>query len=112
MVDGLNSRDSWMAQSVMNAGMASGDAGTLLPIDAIDEFKTEENPRAEYGWKPGAVVNVGIKTGTNTIHGTAFAFGRETALDAHNVFYLPGPSHTPTHLEQFGATFVLLLYRS
>jgi len=35
-----------MAQSVMNAVMASGDAGTLLPIDAIDEFKTEENPRA------------------------------------------------------------------
>jgi len=34
----------------------------------------EENPRAEYGWKPGAVVNVGIKSGTNSIHGTAFAF--------------------------------------
>ena len=47
MVDGVNSSDPWMAQSVMNAVMASGDAGTLLPIDAIDEFKTEENPRAE-----------------------------------------------------------------
>jgi hypothetical protein len=37
--------------------MAAGDAGTMLPIDAIDEFKTNQNPRAEYGWKPGAVVN-------------------------------------------------------
>ena len=61
MVDGINSNDPWMAQSVMNAVMAAGDAGTMLPIDAIDEFKTNQNPRAEYGWKPGAVVNVGIK---------------------------------------------------
>ena len=61
MVDGINSNDPWMAQSMMNAVMAAGDAGTMLPIDAIDEFKTQQNPRAEYGWKPGAVVNVGIK---------------------------------------------------
>src|SRR5712691_6569114 len=105
MVDGVNSSDPWMAQSVMNAVMASGDAGTLLPIDAIDEFKTEENPRAEFGWKPGAVVNVGVKSGTNTIHGTAFAFGRETALDAHNVFDTPGATKTPVELEQFGGSF-------
>ena len=35
MVDGINSNDPWMAQSVMNAVMAAGDAGTMLPIDAI-----------------------------------------------------------------------------
>src|SRR5205823_14946925 len=28
---------------------AAGDAGTMLPIDAIDEFKTQQNPGAEYG---------------------------------------------------------------
>ena len=61
MVDGINSNDPWMAQSMMNAVMAAGDAGTMLPIDAIDEFKTQQNPRAEFGWKPGAVVNVGVK---------------------------------------------------
>ena len=64
----------------MNAVMAAGDAGTILPMDAIDEFKTEENPRAEYGWKPGAVVNVGIKSGTNTIHGSAYAYGRRDRI--------------------------------
>ncbi len=76
LVDGVNADDPWMAQSIMNAGMAAGDAGTILPIDAIDEFKTEENPRAEFGWKPGSIVNVGIKGGTNNMHGTAYAFGR------------------------------------
>ncbi len=50
---------------MMNAVMAAGDAGTMLPIDAINEFQTQQNPRAEYGWKPGAVVNVGIKSGSN-----------------------------------------------
>jgi hypothetical protein len=104
MVEGVNSSDPWMAQSVMNAVMASGDAGTILPIDAIQEFKTEQNPRAEFGWKPGAIVNVGIKSGTNAMHGTAFAFGRDTAMDARNVFQQPPTPKTPVELEQFGGS--------
>ena len=47
-----------------------------------------ENPKAEYGWKPGAVVNVGIKSGTNQLHGSAYAFGRDGAWDARNYFNL------------------------
>ncbi len=105
MVDGINSNDPWMAQSMMNAVMAAGDAGTMLPIDAIDEFKTQQNPRAEYGWKPGAVVNVGIKSGSNAFHGTAYAYGRDSAWDANNFFSnevaQPLP---PLSLEQYGAS--------
>jgi len=52
IVEGVNSSDPYMAQSIMNAAMAAGDAGTILPVDAIDEFKTQINPPAEYGWKP------------------------------------------------------------
>src|SRR5579863_1242839 len=73
MVNGIMASDPWMGQSVFNAVMAAGDAGTIMPVDAIDEFKTEENPRAEYGWKPGAIVNVGVKSGTNSLHGSAYA---------------------------------------
>ncbi|HEY2646691.1 MAG TPA: TonB-dependent receptor, partial [Candidatus Acidoferrales bacterium] len=80
-------------------------------IDAIQEFNTEENPRAEYGWKPGAVVNVGIKAGTNSLHGTAYAFGRDTGFDARNFFSEPGElgcqptcAKTEVALEQYGAT--------
>jgi len=107
LFDGVNGSDPWMAQPIISAVMASGDAGTLLSIDAIDEFKTEENPRAEYGWKPGAVVNVGIKSGTNAMHGTAFAYGRDGAWDARNYFFstLPANQIPPVALEQFGATF-------
>jgi hypothetical protein len=105
LVNGVNSNDPWMGQSVMNGGASQGDSGTMLPVDAIDEFKTEENPRAEYGWKPGAVINVGIKSGTNSFHGTAYAYGRDHAWDARNYFNPPPNPVTPLGLEQFGATF-------
>src|SRR5689334_7644862 len=104
LVDGIDSNDPWMAQSVMNAVMAAGDAGTMLPIDAIDEFKTQQNPRAEYGWKPGAVVNVGIKSGTNTIHGSAYAYGREQNFDARNFFEVGTDPKVPLSLEQYGGS--------
>jgi hypothetical protein len=73
LVDGVNNDEPWNGKSIINGSLAGGDAGTILPIDAIDEFKTTTNPTAEYGWRPGAVVNVGIKSGTNSIHGTAYA---------------------------------------
>jgi hypothetical protein len=109
LVNGIMATDPWLGQSVFNGVMAAGDAGTILPVDAIDEFKTEENPRAEYGWKPGAIVNVGIKSGTNALHGSAYAYGRDTAFDARNYFNpsdVPGFNSTkqPVGLEQFGAT--------
>src|SRR6266403_1571895 len=107
MVDGINSNDPWMAQSVMNAVMAAGDAGTVLPIDAIDEFKTNQNPRAEYGWKPGAVVNVGVKSGSNAYHGTAYAYGRTDSWDANNFFAnaaVPAQPIAPLSLEQYGGS--------
>src|SRR5260221_1035550 len=104
MVEGVNSNDPWMAQSMMNAVMAAGDAGTMLPIDAIDEFKTQQNPRAEFGWKPGAVVNVGVKSGTNTIHGSAYAYGRNQSFDARNFFEVGTDPKVPLSLEQLGAS--------
>ena len=100
MVEGINSNDPYMAQSVMNAVMAAGDAGTILPIDSINEFRTLENPRAEYGWKPGAVVNVGIKSGTNAFHGSGYAYGRDDAFDAVDDF----TTRVPVSLEQYGAS--------
>ena len=105
VVEGVNSSDPYMAQSIMNAAMAAGDAGTILPVDAIQEFKTQINPSAEYGWKPGAVVSVGIKSGTNNYHGTAYAYGRSDSFDARNYFNTVPDPVSPLSLEQFGATF-------
>jgi hypothetical protein len=119
MLDGVINVSFYDARQVTNSPSSITDAATILPIDAIQEFNTQENPKAEYGWKPGAIVDVGIRSGTNTLHGTAYAFGRDVAFDARNTFNPgldpsgvcdPNPStptvcnKLPTQLEQFGAT--------
>src|SRR6266403_1934689 len=102
MVDGVVNANFYDARPVTGASSFITDAATILPIDAIQEFNLEENPKAEYGWKPGAVVNVGIRSGTNTLHGSAYAFGRSGSWAARNVFN-PAPQEAlPTELEQFG----------
>src|SRR5882757_4137619 len=115
MVEGVINMNFFDARPVINMPSPFTDGATILPIDAIQEFNLMENPKAEYGWKPGAVVNVGIKSGTNTLHGAAYAFGRSDSFDARNYYNVapvggacPGTSivsvcdKLPVQLKQFG----------
>jgi hypothetical protein len=86
ILDGVDTIEGFSSQSLLNAASIYGDAVSILPVDAIQEFNTMQNPKAEYGWKPGGVLDVGLKSGTNSLHGTAYAFGRTDALDAKNLF--------------------------
>jgi hypothetical protein len=109
LVDGLSNDEAFMGFSVTNAAAVAGDAATILPIDAIQEFNTQVNPKAEFGWKPGAITSVGLKSGTNDIHGSAYAFGRSDSFDARNFFNHFNPDatlqpKTPVELEQFGGS--------
>jgi len=104
IVDGITNDEAFMGFSVTNAAAVLGDAATVIPIDAIQEFNTQVNPKAEFGWKPGAVTSVGLKSGTNEIHGSAYAFGRGDSFDARNYFNPVGTPKTPLELEQFGGT--------
>lgn len=104
LVDGLFDSEPFSGQSIINGAGIAGDSATILPIDAIQEFNVIENPPAEYGWKPGAIVNVGLKSGTNEFHGSGYAFGRDTPLDARNFFNPVGTPKTPRQLEQFGGS--------
>jgi hypothetical protein len=103
-VEGLFNSEPFSGQGIINGAGIAGDSATILPIDAIQEFNVQENPAAEYGWKPGAVINVGLKSGTNKLHGTAFAFGRDGALDARNYFNASPAAKTDRTLEQFGGS--------
>src|SRR5579862_1358823 len=104
ILDGLTNDNPLQGLTIINGPGVAGDAATIMPIDAIQEVKIEENPKAEYGGKPGAVVNVGIKSGTNSIHGTAYAFGRDSAMDARNYFDVTSLPKRAVALEQYGAT--------
>src|SRR5258708_4006395 len=105
LIDGLNIYEWGQGQQLVNGYAPAGDAATLLPIDAIQEFNIQQNPKAELGWKPGVQVNLGLKAGTNSLHGTAYAFGRAGSWDALN-FFQPGPPVQVPSLsfEQYGAT--------
>ncbi len=63
---------------------------TSLPFpnpDAVQEFNLQSsNFTAEYGNAGGGIVNVVVKSGTNAIHGTAFHFIRDGALNARQFF--------------------------
>ncbi len=103
-VDGLMDIDYSFGWTVLNTGTPITDAGSVLPLDAIAEFNLEQNPKAEYGWLSGEVINVGIKTGTNSLHGSAYAFGRDGAWDARD-FFNPKPQPMPSvSLENWGAS--------
>ena len=80
-----------------------GQVAFFPNIDAIQEFKIESNtPPAEFGRFNGGVVNLTTKAGTNRLHGTAFEFLRNEALNARNFFATSGPKPT-FRRNQFGA---------
>jgi hypothetical protein len=104
LIDGLFNSEPFSGQSIINGSGIAGDSATILPVDAIQEFNVQENPPAEYGWKPGAIVNVGLRSGTNSLHGTAYGFYRDTIFDARNFFNPVPTKKTPRSLKQFGTT--------
>ena len=104
IVDGTDDNDLYYGTSVLNEEGVSGTPASLLPIDAIQEFSTQEHPTAEYGWKPGAVIQLGLKSGTNQFHGSAYYFVRNSAADARNYFDPVGQPLSPLILHQFGGS--------
>jgi hypothetical protein len=64
-----------------------GTSGQLLGVDAVREFNVvSDTYGATYGKRNGAQVSIVTSSGTNHLHGTAFDFIRNSALDARNYF--------------------------
>ena len=75
-------------------------------VESVQEFKVQQNSfTAQYGWSTGNVINVVTKSGGSQLHGDAYDFIRNGALDANNYFNnlnsLPRPN---VHRNQFGVT--------
>jgi hypothetical protein len=91
IIDGINSVDT--------------DAGVLIffpPVDSIQEFKVQTSSApASFGGGQG-IINVIYKSGTNELHGVAYEFLRNSALDAKNFFDSAAKPIPPFKLNQFG----------
>jgi hypothetical protein len=89
--------------SIINTS-PGGVSGELLGIDGIREFNVLSGYYpAEYGKRSGAQVSIVTQSGTNAIHGTAFEFLRNSALDSRNFFDHPtGRRIPPFERNQFG----------
>jgi hypothetical protein len=76
--------------------------------DAVAEFKViTSNFSAEYGRVGGGVINTALRSGTNSFHGTAYEFLRNTDLNAVGFTFSPNPAlfQKPTlQRNQFGFT--------
>jgi hypothetical protein len=98
-------------------------------VDQVQEFKIQNNSfTAQYGWSTGNVVDVTTKSGTDTFHGDAYEFYRNSTMDANLWFSdhndLPkqpvtrnqggiaagGPLFIPRWYEQRNKTFIFGVY--
>ena len=99
ILDGTDINDS-MGQSPGSVN------GFILGVETVREFQTLlQTFSAEYGRAAGGVVSAVTKSGTNELHGSAFEFHRNSALDAKNFFDRPYEKKPSFKRNQFG--FVL-----
>jgi hypothetical protein len=85
--------------------------GANAGVDAIQEFSVlTGNYSSEYGYTSGGVINAITKSGTNSLHGSAYEFIRNEKFDADTRFENPNPQ-LPSGLpkgrfsrNQFGAS--------
>src|SRR5580704_1477011 len=77
------------------------------PVDAVQEFKVEQNTySADVGFGGNTVINVVTKSGTNDFHGSAYEFLQNSALNGNNWFNNQnGVAISPKKQNQFGGTF-------
>jgi hypothetical protein len=88
-VNGLDtSKNMYTTDGAYNVNTGSmGNENVLQPIDSISEFKViKDNYSARYGWAGGAQFMVATKSGTKELHGNAYDYIRNQAVDANNWF--------------------------
>lgn len=87
-----------------NANQGGNNIAYVPPAEAVQEFKVSTNTYdAQYGRTAGGVVNMSLKSGTNSFHGVAYDFMRRKGLAA-NSFLLNSRNapKTDQYIDQYG----------
>jgi hypothetical protein len=101
--------NGFLINGVSNKGLSGGPVNQPIQ-DTVQEFQLVTlNNSAEFSNSAGAITSLVTKSGTNLLHGSAWEYFRNDALDANPFFanHDPDPANrkkTPLHLNQFGGT--------
>ncbi len=99
LLDDTNMSDFWNHQA------GSQVLGTSLGIEAIQEFSFLTNTYSSQFGGNGAVMNAASKSGTNALHGSAYEFLRNDALDSRSYFEVASDlKKLPFRRNQFGGS--------
>lgn len=100
IIDGqVSSATGYAIDGIATRGGRVGESAVNVSIADIDQFKVQQSFfMPDQGPNPG-LVNVTTKSGTNQIHGQAFEFVRNDAMDARS-FFSPEPESLKRN--QFG----------
>ncbi len=112
-VNGLRAQaNNFILDGVDNNESLVNTINFFPPAEAIQEFRVNTSVApAEFGRAGGGIVQTSLKSGTNQIHGSAFWFIRNSALDANNAYFFPAKDpitnqviKAPFKRNQFGGT--------
>ena len=101
--------NNFLINGLFNKGLSGGPVNQPIQ-DTVQELQLVTlNNSAEFGNSAGAITNLVTKSGTNQLHGSAWEYFRNDALDANPFFanHDPDPAKrvkAPLRLSQFGGT--------
>ena len=105
MNGGASSNNEFLLDGVPNnANQGGNNIAYVPPAEAVQEMKISTNSYdAQYGRTAGGVVNMSLKSGTNSFHGVVYDFMRRKALAA-NSFLLNSRNSPKTdqYIDQYG----------
>ena len=102
---GQNRNNEFLLDGAPNNAIQGGNnIAYVPPVDSVQEFKIVTNSYdAQYGRTAGGVINVSLKSGTNTFRGTVYEFARRKAFDSNEYLFKVNGREKPDHkLDQYG----------
>jgi hypothetical protein len=105
MNGGANSNNEFLLDGVPNnANQGGNNIAYVPPAEAVHEMKISTNSYdAQYGRTAGGVVNMSLKSGSNSFHGVVYDFMRRKALAANSFLLNSRQSpKTDQYIDQYG----------